>query len=268
METTKSAGMAEQLARAANIALPWRATRCHIDVAGRMVHLWITRHPEQRVIKKRNWLGMTTVHIASPPPPEGPDVHWLHLNCMDFACTIHTVDQLDPRHHDLPWFGQNGLPFTNGLSKQLLACLTEGLEMSAICALFKVTFADLWKFKYALDNGLIRFDHAATGKPVASGAAAVAQAQPAPPVSAESGVPEVSDPVWEQLLTGSLVIQIKTLGFQLLLTKLMQQVSLQQTDDVKLLKLRELHRYVERNARSLGMELQQLRSHALEMGAR
>lgn len=263
METSKSVGMAEQLACAANIALPWRATRCHVDAAGKMVHLWITRHPEQRVIKKRNWLGMATVHAASPPPPEGPDLHWRHLNCMDFTCTIHTVDQLDPRHHDLPWFGQTGLPFSNGLAKQIFTCLAEGLELNAICALFKVSFADLWKFKYGLDNGLIRFDHVTTKKSVAS-ELAVGQVPPVPPSSGESGVPDVSDPVWEQLLTGSLVIHIKTLGFQLLLTKLMQQVSLQQTDDVKLLKLRELHRYVERNARSLGMELQQLRSHVLE----
>lgn len=267
METSKSVGMAEKFALAANIALPWRATRCHVDAVGKMVHVWITRHPEQQVIKKRNWLGITTVHTASPPPPEGPDVHWRHLNCMDFTCTIHTVDQLDPRHHDLPWFGQNGLSFSNGLSRQILTCLAEGLELSAICALFKVPFADLWKFKYGLDNGLIRFDHVATRKSVASDPAA-GPAPLSPPLSGESGVPDVSDPVWEQLLTGTLVIQIKTLGFQLLLTKLMQQVSLQQTDDVKLLKLRELHRYVERNARSLGMELQQLRSQALEMSAR
>lgn len=266
METPKSAGMAEQLALAANIALPWRATRCHVDAAGKMVHLWITRHPQQRVVKKRNWLGMTTVHAASPPPPEGPDLHWRHLNCMDFTCTVHTLDQLDPRHHDLPWFGQSGFPFSNSLSRQMLACLVEGLELSAICALFKVSFADLWKFKYGLDNGLIKFDHVPTRKPVASDPPA-GPAQSVSPPAAASGVPEVSDPVWEQLLTGSLVIQIKTLGFQLLLTKLMQQVSLQQTDDVKLLKLRELHRYVERNARSLGMELQQLRSHASAMGA-
>ena len=61
--------------------------------------------------------------------------------------------------------------------------------------------------------------------------------------SADSGnVPDVKDPVWERLITGELNIHIKTLSLQLILTKLRQQVSLQQNDEVKQLKLRELHR--------------------------
>ncbi len=270
MDTTKPSALAELLARAANIPPPWRATRCHVDAVGRMVHLWVTRHPVQQVIKKRNWLGITTVQAASPPPPEGPDLHWRHLNCMDFTCTIHTTDRLDPRHHDLPWFGQKGLPFSNGLSKQVFTCLVEGLEFSAICTLLNVTFADLWRFKYGLDNGLVKFDYVATRKTGLPGAAAAggdgpadAQMPAAAPLLSDSGVPDASSLVWERLLTGTLVIETKTLGFQLILTKLRQQVSVQQTDDVKLLKVRELHRYVERNARGLDVELQQLRSHAL-----
>ena len=61
-------------------------------------------------------------------------------------------------------------------------------------------------------------------------------------------------------ITGDLNIQIKTLSFQLILTKLRQQFSMQQNDEVKIMKLRELHRYVERNERSLGHELKQLRA--------
>ena len=88
------------------------------------------------------------------------------------------------------------------------------------------------------------------------------QASTTTPQAAGNIVPDVNDPLWESLITGTLNIQIKTLSFQLLLSKLRQQVSLQQTNDVKLMKLRELHRYVERNARTLGHELQQLREHA------
>jgi hypothetical protein len=57
--------------------------------------------------------------------------------------------------------------------------------------------------------------------------------------------------VWEQLISGDLNIQIKTLSFQLILTKLRQQFSMQQNDEVKIMKLRELHRYVERATRYL-----------------
>jgi len=67
----------------------------------------------------------------------------------------------------------------------------------------------------------------------------------------------MSPMVWEQLISGDLNIQIKTLSFQLILTKLRQQFSMQQNDEVKIMKLRELHRYVERNERNLGHELKQ-----------
>ncbi len=72
-------------------------------------------------------------------------------------------------------------------------------------------------------------------------------------------MPDINDPVWEQLITGNLNVHIRTLSLQLILTKLRQQLSLQQNDEVKRLKLRELHKYVERNQRSLEYELQQLR---------
>ena len=75
-----------------------------------------------------------------------------------------------------------------------------------------------------------------------------------------SDVPDMSDPVWLQLINGELDIQIKTLSFQFLLTRLRQQVSRQQSADIRLMKQRELHRYVERNQRVLSFELRQLRN--------
>lgn len=268
METMHSTVVADHFVQAAGISSPWRATRYNVDDVTKMIHIWITRHPLPQAEKKRGWFGMMS---ATPPvapiPAAGPEMHWRHLNCMDYICMIHTMDELDARHHDLPWLGQSGLPFTNRMSRQIFMCLMEGMDMSALCALLNLSFTDLWKFKFALDNGQVRFDYVPVKKPHQASAAATpglpgegARMAPMLEVKPDSAVPDVTNPVWEQLITGELTIQIKTLSFQLLLTKLRQQVSLQQSDEVKLMKLRELHRYVERNERTLGHELKQIRT--------
>lgn len=255
MEVSQPFTLANYLVQAAGIPSPWRATQYRIDDVAKMAHVWITRHPLPGVEKKRGWFGRAVGQNVTEVLATGPEMQWRHLNCMDYTCHIHTVDELDERHYELPWLGQPGLPFSNRLSRQVFACLMEGMEMSAICAILNISFADLWKFKYALDNGEVKFEYTPAKKTRPFAAA------PAAPSASTANVPDVTDPVWERLITGELNIQIKTLSFQLILTKLRQQVSLQQNNEVKLLKLRELHRYVERNERSLGHELQQLREH-------
>lgn len=258
METSYTSMLANHFAQAAGIPSPWRATKCSVDDVTRIVHLWITRHPPQ-VQKTRNWLGVMSTTQADPAMVDsGPDRQWRHLNCMDYTCVIHTVDQLDARYHELPWFGQSGLPFTNRMARHVFMCLMEGMDMSALCAMLNIPFADLWKFKFALDNGHVQFDYVPAKK--ARQAGSVAQNAAVAGFSSDKGVPDVTNPIWDQLISGELDIQIKTLSFQLILTKLRQQVRIQQSDEVKLMKLRELHRYVERNVRSLDHELKQIRA--------
>lgn len=254
--------------QAAGIPSPWRATQCTVDEITRIVHIWITRHPEQQTPRRRSWFGLSQAARSDAPAPVfGPEQNWRHTNCMDYLCMIHTVDQLDTRHHELPWLGQAGLPFTNRMARQVFLCMMEGMEMSAICDLMNVPFTELWKFKFCLDNGQVKFDYVPAKKSRSPNApncvtetAGPQQIFPAQAARGEGAVPEVDSPVWSHLLTGELNIQIKTLSFQLILSKLRQQVSLQQSDEIKLMKLRELHRYVERNERSLSHELTQIRA--------
>lgn len=262
MEAPYSQVIADTFLQAAGIPAPWRALRFQIDEIAKIVHIWITSAPPQEVQKKRSWFGLATTVVVTPQPMAGPDQHWRHTNCMEFACQIHTVDALNPRHHDLPWLGRPGLPFTNRLARQVFLCLNEGMDIGVICTLFNIPFSDLWKFKYALDNGQVAFEtssvtrhrHAVPSAPEPTSTSVPANIA----IQRSTSVPDVADPVWEHLITGQRNIEIKTLSFQLILTKLRQQVSLQQNDEVKLMKLRELHRYVERNERSLAHELQQL----------
>lgn len=245
------------LVHAAGISPPWRASKVRIDEVTKTAHVWITRHPPPNAGRRRRWFGRGEISASTEVAASGPEMQWRHLNCMDYSCQIHTVDALETGHHELPWLGQPGLPFSNRLSRQVFACLMEGMEMSAICAMLNIPFADLWKFAYALDNGRVTFAYTPAKKTRAG--AAVPASLPASSFAGDGEtLPDVTDPVWARLITGELDIRIKTLSFQLMLTKLRRQVSLQQSDEVKLMKLRELHRYVERNARSLGYELQQL----------
>jgi hypothetical protein len=265
METNQTAEVAAYLIHAANIASPWRATRCRFDSMGKTLHIWITHHSPPQTVVTRNWLGMVkNTQVIGGFLPKGPDRSWRHLNCMDFICVIHTTDMLDPRHHELPWFGQTGLPFTNRMAKQLFACMAEGLDLAVICQMYNVTLAELWKFKHAMDQGLVQFDYnrpklKSGSTPAGTPSQLEAAIEPAM-VDVATGVPDVSDPVWEHILLGLVDVDVKTLGFQLLLTKLKQQVKLQQSEEVQILKMRELHRYVERNSRILHAELEQIRA--------
>lgn len=89
--------------------------------------------------------------------------------------------------------------------------------------------------------------------------------RPPSPVTAQgvrsnlAPVPEPADSVWQRLIEGSLAIDIKTLGLRLLLTKLRTQWRSIGDEEVKVAKVRELHRYFTRSERILGYELAQIR---------
>ena len=81
----------------------------------------------------------------------------------------------------------------------------------------------------------------------------------AEPVPTSAAVPDVTDPVWLRLLDGDLSLDIKVLSLKLMLTKLRSQLDLIHDEEVRLLKLKELHRYFVKNERVLTHELDQLR---------
>lgn len=84
-------------------------------------------------------------------------------------------------------------------------------------------------------------------------------ATPTGPAPASTAVPDVTDPVWLRLLDGDLSLDIKVLSLKLMLTKLRSQLDLIHDEEVRLLKLKELHRYFVKNERVLTHELDQLR---------
>ena len=276
MEAKQIFGIAHFIAKTAGITAPWRIDHWYCDEFVNKLHIWITRNPVPEVSTKRSWLDKIGGISAAAQVADQPTVHafsssaqWQHLNCLECVCIIHTEDMLTAQERDLPWFGVRDLPFTNRLSHQVFSCFMEGMEMSAICSLLSLSFADVWKLKFAIDNGQISFDSktnesktnevSVIKKPVAP----TVMSSMAPAV--ERSIPAMTDSVWGRLIRGELIIQSKTLSFQLILTKIRLQVTLQKSEEMKLLKLRELVRYMERNERSLTRELQQIRAYADSM---
>lgn len=78
-------------------------------------------------------------------------------------------------------------------------------------------------------------------------------------VPAGSPVPDVSDPLWQALLSGERELDVRTLSLRLLLSKLRQQARSLQDDEVRMLKLVELHRFFEKHHAVLPHEMAQLR---------
>jgi len=255
----------EYFGLAVGLRSPWRPSKCTVNEASKTVHLWVTNQRVTPTEQRRRWFGPKTVQVASKMT-NAEDKQWRHLDCMNYSCVIHTSDPLQPGDHELDWFGPPNITFTRCMARKVFQLLMEGVDMQVICDVLRIPFADLWKFKYDLDNGLLHFEYTPSARrkaklhldalpPVATRPAAL----DARTGEANSQVPDVSDPVWEHLINGTLSIDIKTLSLQLLLTKLRQQVSHLQSADVKIMKLRELHRYVERHQRVLRHELAQLK---------
>ena len=141
----------------------------------------------------------------------------------------------------------------------MFALFNEGVSLNGICAITGIPLQELWKFKFALDQGKAAITDPARAAVAAQ--AAVAAEAAAPAVASDDDVPDVADPVWLQLIEGRRDIDIRALSLKLLMTRLRSQMEVITDDEVRMLKLRELHRYFVKNARMLGHELAQLRTH-------
>jgi len=232
---------------------PWAVREYRLDPTRQRMDIWVG------VEVQRGWFGRPKARIE-----EGPEQAWRHLDSAGWRTFLHVVP---PKNADLssqPWTGAPDLPFTRAMAKRIFDLLNEGLELNSICSLFGINLDELWRFKYALDNGKagIQVDKIArTGASARSSTSAVAESAPGAALrtGGDGDVPDVSDPVWMQLVSGSIEPDIRVLSLKLLLTRIRSQMDIIQDDEVRMLKLRELHRYFVKNARMLGHELAQIR---------
>ncbi len=219
---------------------PWTVRECRADEFNRCMEIRVG------VEAPRGWfrLGRSTA--------AGEEFVWRHIGFGDWRVRLSVIvpqGSEPPRH---AWAGEVGMPFTRALDREVLALLGEGVGMTGVCSLLDIPMSELWRYRHAIDNGKLSVDAYASSKAVPAPAANE------PAGSASSRVPDVADPVWQRLVEGSLEIDVRVLGLQMLLSRLRSQAALIADEQVRAVKLRELHRYFVRNERMLAHELGQM----------
>lgn len=241
----------ELLNKLLQVTAPCAVSEIRVDEQRRRVDVWIgIRTP-------RSWFGGGAAAAAIR------ETQWRHVNLGGYHCYIHARLPAGTELLEQPWLGDDKLGFTRAKAKQIFALLSEGVSYDGICQLLDVPFNDLWKFKFALDNGSATpglQDRPARPRSVVAGERSRTVA-PRPAAVADAAVPDATDPVWQELVEGRLPVDIRVLSLQLLLTRMRSQFATIHDKEVRLLKLRDLHRYVTRNERVLDYELSQLRRH-------
>ncbi|MCK6392140.1 MAG: hypothetical protein L6Q67_00390 [Zoogloea sp.] len=222
---------------------PWVVQACRADEFNRCMAVWIG------VEAPRSWFGLGRPRVVEG----GPEATWRHTGFGGWRVQVHVrvpAGSEMPRH---PWAGEAGMPFTRALDRQIMSLLNEGVGMNGVCAILDLPMAEVWRYRYALDRG----QHALNGAEPAP----LAAAEPGPggaPAASASRVPDLDDPVWQRLMDGTLPLDVRVLGLQLLLSRTRSQVALIADEEVRRMKLRDLHRYFVKNERMLVHELRQL----------
>ena len=218
-----------------HLQAPWTVRGITLEEGGRRVDITVGLEIP------RSWLG-----LARRTPAEETERVWRHVNIDGWQCHIHV--HLPPgapalRH---AWAGEDDAPFTRAMARQLFNLMKEGLSFESICKLMGVRFNDLWKFKFALDNGQAR--------PPAT----LATLQETPGAS-DGDIPNAAHPVWLALVNGDFDPHIRVLSLKLLLSRTRSQLGSIQDAEVKAFKLKELQGYFVKNQRMLGHELEIMR---------
>ncbi len=222
------------------IERPWEVREYRLDVRKRRCDVWIAQEPE------RGWFGRTK------PVPAGDSAVWQHLAIGPIRFQLHVSLPLGFDSKGIGWMGEVGMPFTRALAARVFALFGEGVPLQSVCTLLDLSLQDVWRYRYALDAGRV----GGIGSEVRPAAEMTLSAGSAPHSAA---VPEVTDPVWLRLLDGDMSLDIRVLSLKLMLTKLRSQLDLIHDEEVRMLKLKELHRYFVKNERVLTHELEQLR---------
>lgn len=221
---------------------PWTVRECRADEFNRCMEICVG------VEAPRGWFRLGRATAA------GEEFVWRHTGFGDWRVRLRVIvpqGSEPPRH---AWAGEAGMPFTRALDRQVLALLGEGVGMTGVCSLLDIPMSELWRYRHALDSG----KHGVSVDAYAASTAVPAPAANEPAGNVASRVPDAADPVWQRLVDGSLDIDVRVLGLQMLLSRLRSQAALIADEQVLAVKLRELHRYFVRHERMLAHELGQM----------
>lgn len=231
------------------VEAPWQVIEYRLFAEQNRFEIWIAP------VQAKSWFGRVQ------RPSAAPDLaSWRHVGLCGRQCHVHFPASFLDRLGDLPWSCDERVPFSRALTREILALLEEGVGYRAICEHLAIPFADLWKYKFALEYGRLG------AKKKARPALAPATGKAADENTASTGLPDAEAGVWEHLLIGSVDIDIHVLSLQLLVTRLRSQMKSIDDPDLRRLKIRELQRYFVRHESLLTHELAQLRQLNLSSG--
>lgn len=232
----------------------WEIGDYQLDLRKQRCDVWIGPQIE------RGWFGR-----PKSAPPRTESRTWQHVAFGNVRFFLHVSVPVGADLSRLPWAGDNGMPFTHALAQQVFVMFNEGMPLPAICKLMGLSLNDVWRYRFAIDNGLVQAEggaapRAAAARPQPEAAAAPVAPRSASETDGDTAVPDVTDPVWLRVVNGELKLDIKVLSLKLMLTKVRSQLEVISDDEVRMLKLRDLHRYFVKNERVLAHELSQLKA--------
>jgi hypothetical protein len=224
---------------------PWAVQEYTLDARRKTMEVVIGRDPG------RGWFG-----LARPRETAVDERVWRHVNLAGWHTHVRLRLPAGSALPEAPWCGDAEHPFTRGLAQRVFVLFNEGMTLRSICTVLDLPLDEVWKYRYALDSG--KAGVAARAAEKASPASVQAMQEEA---LRHDGVPDLSEPIWLALIEGRFELDIRLLSLKLLLTKIRTQLDVIRDDEVRMLKLREVHRYFVKNERTLAYELDQIRNH-------
>lgn len=235
------------------VEAPWAVTGVLVSSSSHIVTVGI----EQPSSRAKLFARRTTT-------PARRQLRWEHIGFGGWRCKVMlSVRDGDP----LPvatWAGDSAAqPYTRGLQSTILDLLIAGATVEQLAVLLRLPFADLWRYKFRLDQG-----RGAVVGPSEALAAAPTHVNPAKVAAgATSVVPDENHSVWLALLLGRISLDVRMLGLRLLLAKLQRDAGLHSETDLHRQAAGEIHRYFVRSRTSLQHELEQMCAHAARVAA-
>ena len=223
---------------------PWSVLDSQLDQNRKRYDVWIGLE------EPRGWFGLGRARQV-----QAATASWRHVGLGDWEIHVHVATPSTTDLSRAPWAGDDSLPFTHALNRQIFRLLREGCSLQSVCTLLDLPIADLWRFQHAMDSGRWGATEFDTAVDVGNTSSPTAYARP----PSDPEIPDPTDPVWLTLVEECNPIDVRVLGLKMLLARTRTQFERISDDEVRQMKLNELHRYFIRNKRLLTHELAQIR---------
>lgn len=203
----------------------------------------------------RNWFSFGRAHEE-----DIEEYTWRHVNLAGWHTSVRLRLPVGSDLPEKPWCGDQQHPFTRGLATRVFVLFNEGLTLRSICSVLELPLDAVWKYRCALDSGRSgSAAEAGPSEPINTKSAPLAAQHALNEDTHRDTIPDPSEPVWLALIEGGIELDIRMLSLKLLLTKIRTQLEVIRDDEVRMMKLREVHRYFVKNERTLAYELDQIR---------